>query len=711
MSRRTTTPRFSTRVGVVMLSIAATAAATAQEEAPQSAAAELAGRHRQWLAEEVVYIISEIEREAFLMLESDDARDAFIDAFWRARDPSPGTIGNEAKDEHERRIAYANRYLGVETPRQGWQTDRGRIYIQLGEPAERQTYADPRAFYPIELWFYRSDPIRQGLPAFFYVMFFRPLQSGEYRMYDPITDGPGALAKDMMLQMADPREIVHRLLTGVGHEVALASINLIPSEPTDLSRPRASSRNSFLFSAIEQAPTKGLDDRYARDFVASRGDVEATVVFDPMPVQLSASAFWDERGLPYLHYGVEVAKDSALMGEYEGEYAISLQLGYDVADARGQRILLDSDVIEERFDEERARQIMEGPLAYYDRVALVPGVYDLTVTLANRLTQDDSVTSTRVSVADTSSESSMLSDLLVATSASPLGTTPAGGSGGPPSAFQFGGEQFSPAAGGRLPVDGIAELFLQMVAMPGLDPSTTAESVAMLIDEDGNEVASSNAAPVAVVTPPRPTPLRLSLPLSGASAGPHTLQVSVVLSNGQALSRHAPVELVAAPSFQRPEIFAAREVQPRGIEEYQHRGWQHLRKGELRAAESYIAIAVDNEPQNVALRRSLAGVRLNLGEHAAAVDTIRPLAGSAGASSIDLLIYSQALRGAGNPTEAADVARTIVRTDPAAPAYNALAEALVDLGNTAEAIAAYEASLALVPEQPAIREALERLRR
>jgi len=704
--RRIPVPAIRALLLVALASLPA-AATAAQETGAQVSVDELAGRHRQWLTEAVVYIISPIERQAFLMLETDEQRDAFMEAFWRARDPSPGTVLNEAREEHERRIQYANRYLGSETPRRGWQTDRGRIYIQLGEPADKQSWADPRAFYPIELWFYRADPVLTGLPSFFYVMFFRPLQGGEFRMYDPITDGPGALAKDMMLQMADTREIVDRLLTGVGHEVAMASINLIPTEPTDLRRPRASARNSFLFGAIEQAPLKRIDDRYARAFLAGRGEVDAAVVFDTMPLRVLAMAFWDDRGLPYLHFGVEVPEDTALIGEAGDNYGLSLRFGYDIDDPRGHQILVDSSVIEERFDESRARQIAAAPFGYYDRVELVPGAYDLTTTLTNQLTKDESIAGTRLSVADTAAGNTVLSDLLVASATLPL---PDGWQNAEPAAFQFGGEQFLPAAGGRLPAGGTAELFVQMVAGPDAAPGTTVEAIALLFDDAGNEVASTQGAPVAVVPSPAPTPLRLSLPLAGTSAGPHAVQLVARLSDGRSIAREAALELVPSQIFTPPELVLAAEERLEGIEEYRRRGWQHVRKGELRAAEAYVTIAVENEPDNVGLRRSLAGIEINLGEFDDAVAVIGPVARAANPAAIDLLIYSQALRGSGAAAEAAAVARQILARGATAPAYNALAEALVDLGNVAEAIEAYEASLVILPDQPAVREALEKLR-
>ena len=95
---------------------------------------QLSPAHREWIEEEVVYIISSEERDAFLDLESQEEREAFIGAFWRRRDPDPLTPVNEFREEHYRRIEHAKRYLGRESAVPGWLTDRGKMYIILGEP-------------------------------------------------------------------------------------------------------------------------------------------------------------------------------------------------------------------------------------------------------------------------------------------------------------------------------------------------------------------------------------------------------------------------------------------------------------------------------------------------------------------------------------------------------------------------------------------------
>src|SRR5512136_1545103 len=77
-------------------------------------------RYRKWLDEEVVYIIAPRERDVFLQLRSDRERDIFIEAFWKQRDPTPGTPRNEFKDEHYRRLDYATKFYGRGTPLPGW---------------------------------------------------------------------------------------------------------------------------------------------------------------------------------------------------------------------------------------------------------------------------------------------------------------------------------------------------------------------------------------------------------------------------------------------------------------------------------------------------------------------------------------------------------------------------------------------------------------
>src|ERR1700734_4090185 len=99
---------------------------------------ELATPYKKWLNEDVAYIITDEERSAFKQANNDEEREQFIEQFWLRRDPSPDTEENEYREEHYRRIAYANDNFASGIP--GWRTDRGMVYIKYGAPDERDQH-------------------------------------------------------------------------------------------------------------------------------------------------------------------------------------------------------------------------------------------------------------------------------------------------------------------------------------------------------------------------------------------------------------------------------------------------------------------------------------------------------------------------------------------------------------------------------------------
>jgi GWxTD domain-containing protein len=157
----------------------------------QTAPATRESPYDKWLKEEVVYIITDQERADFKKLQSDADRAHFIEEFWKRRDPTPGTPENEFKDEHYRRIAYANdRFRDAKLP--GWKTDRGRIYILYGPPNEIDshpsggTYVRPSeqggaqtVTYPFEQWMYRFI---EGIGNNVVLEFVDKGKTGEYRL-------------------------------------------------------------------------------------------------------------------------------------------------------------------------------------------------------------------------------------------------------------------------------------------------------------------------------------------------------------------------------------------------------------------------------------------------------------------------------------------------------------------------------------------------
>lgn len=151
---------------------------------------ELAGPWKKWMNEDVVYIITDEEKQAFKRLKTDEERQQFVEQFWLRRDPTPDTEENEFKEEHYRRIAYANDHYASGIP--GWKTDRGMIYIKYGPADEIDAHPSGGSYerpmeegggetstYPFEDWRYRYI---EGVGTNIIIEFVDTTMSGEYHI-------------------------------------------------------------------------------------------------------------------------------------------------------------------------------------------------------------------------------------------------------------------------------------------------------------------------------------------------------------------------------------------------------------------------------------------------------------------------------------------------------------------------------------------------
>ena len=149
---------------------------------------ELKGPYKTWLDQDVPYIITDDERKAFMSLSNDEEREAFIENFWQRRNPNPDSPENEFREEHYRRIQYANDHFAAGKP--GWKTDRGHIYIAFG-PADSidshpsgGMYERPMeegggetSTFPFEVWHYRYI---EGIGENIDIEFVDTCQCGDY---------------------------------------------------------------------------------------------------------------------------------------------------------------------------------------------------------------------------------------------------------------------------------------------------------------------------------------------------------------------------------------------------------------------------------------------------------------------------------------------------------------------------------------------------
>jgi GWxTD domain-containing protein len=247
---------------------------------------ELETPFRKWMNEDVAYIIAEEERTTWKRLSTDEEREQFIEQFWLRRDPTPDTQENEYKEEHYRRIAFANERFASGIP--GWKSDRGRIYIAFGPPDEREehptggTYNRPTeegggttTVFPFEKWRYRYlEGVGNGTDI--NIEFVDPTMTGEYHMTmdpsekDALSRVPGAgLTMYEQMGLANKADRFNRTdgtLLGTGNQPLPARMNVFD-------RLRQ-------FSDLQKAPPVKFKDLEAV--------VNSTIRFNVLPVKVRA---------------------------------------------------------------------------------------------------------------------------------------------------------------------------------------------------------------------------------------------------------------------------------------------------------------------------------------------------------------------------------------------------------------------------------------
>ena len=353
---------------------------------------ELPPHFRKWLEEEAVYIITDKEKDIFLQLETDRERTLFIEAFWNMRDPTPGTPENEFREEHYKRIAYANKFLGRETTRPGWRTDRGRIYIILGPPVSIDRLPERKGIQPSEIWSYHGNP-DYGFPTAFNLVFYKRGGIGEFRLYSPVQDGPIALLSDTLVFEKSGRsyhlnptnyERIYEELLSLAPALAVNSLSLIPGEqvvPGHLSM-----ASEILLSNVYSYPHKKVDDQYAEKLLRYKDIVEVEYTANYIRSDVMVKIFQDPSGIFFIHYAIEPSALS--IDTYEDKYYANFQIVGQVADLSGKTIFQYEKNLSLGFYEDQLQEIKNQSYSIQDMIPLIPGHYKFNVILKNTVSKE-----------------------------------------------------------------------------------------------------------------------------------------------------------------------------------------------------------------------------------------------------------------------------------------------------------------------------------
>lgn len=338
---------------------------------------ELETPYRKWLDEDVLYIITDEEKRAFKNLQTDEEREQFIEQFWLRRDPTPDTMENEYKEEHYRRIAYANERFASGIP--GWKTDRGRIYITFGPPDEIEshpsggTYERPweegggtTSTFPFEKWRYRYLE-GVGMQTDIVIEFVDKSMTGEYRMTmdpsekDALLMVPGAgLTLMEQMGLADKADRFNRTdgtRLGVGNSPLPARMNQF--------------ERLQQYADLQKAPKIKFRDLEAQ--------VNSRILYNLLPMQARADFFPTTSSTVLSTITLQFNRKD-LQFKQEGEISKAIVNIYARITSMTRRVVnVFEDVVSVEVPTSMLQEAAQGVSIYQKAIPLPPGMYRLNV--------------------------------------------------------------------------------------------------------------------------------------------------------------------------------------------------------------------------------------------------------------------------------------------------------------------------------------------
>jgi GWxTD domain-containing protein len=371
---------------------------------------ELDTPYKQWLSEDVIYIISPAERQAFLQLETNEEREQFIEQFWLRRSATPDLPDNDFKEEHYRRIAYANEHFASGIP--GWKTDRGRMYIMWGPADEVEshptggTYDRPMdegggstTTYPWETWRYRY---MEGIGENIIWEFVDPTSSGEYHLTmdpsekDALLHVPGAgLSLLEQMGMASKTDRFTRS-DGTNLPTALGGT---PSSMDEFNR-------LDQYAKVQKAPPVKFKDLEAI--------VTARIVRDQLKFTWRTDFMKVTNDTVLVPVTVQVPNNQLSFANKDGVYSATLNVFGRVSSLTGRVVQTFEDPVSRDFPESLYQQSVKLQSIYQKAIPLRPGLYRLDIVIKDVKSGNVGVVNTRLQVPRFEDDKLETSSLIVA---------------------------------------------------------------------------------------------------------------------------------------------------------------------------------------------------------------------------------------------------------------------------------------------------------
>ena len=696
----------STALAAVAFLSGVAAEAGKKDKERQEKIEKLPHRYRKWLTEDAVYIISSYEREGFLSLTSDELRDRFIEEFWQTRDPTPGTSLNEFKVEHYKRIQIANRLFGRTAAKTGWKDERGKLLIQLGEPIHRESFPMSGRLYPVERWFYHSDPL-SGLPTFFNILFFKPYGAGKFELYDPVIHGPEKLVGGILFgndtnTINSDRRFALEKIGEVSPEVMQASMSLLPDDPFDRDQLIASMSSRRLMGRIEDFNNRQpFDESYVERLLSGEPEVEIEYSFRNMSMVGAFMGAFVPGGGTVLHYSVEVPPASLTLQRYDDRISGALEILGRVFTAAGDVAVTQIDEqIEIAMSNRELKRLQANPFAYQDTIPLLPGRYRIQLIVRNKVTREFGVVDGSVTVPERGPGPSLSSVMLSAQSRPlpDLRLRP----------FGIGDRIYHPVRAVPAGTEFLA--FFQVGYPEGLYQVGERLTVRYYVarpDQDERLAEGSIRLRPNPVYEGHVTVGNLRVPLRDVGPGDYELRVELSDEQGRQSRRRTRFTVYPGEPPRPPWVYAEPgHLTPGRV------AIAYADQYEVLGAEADVLAALERAQSHADVERQarlrLAEKRLARKEYELARAAVEPLADERSASTYTLLLLGLARSGSGDAEGAIAALERSLRNSPrSTQVMNLLAEEWLRSGDRDKAVTLLKRSLEADPTQPGLQALLK----
>jgi GWxTD domain-containing protein len=378
---------------------------------------ELATPYKKWLSEDVIYIITDSERKAFLQLQTNEEREQFIEEFWQRRNPDPDSVDNPVKEEHYRRIAYTNEHYASGIA--GWRTDRGRIYIMYGKPDDLESHTQGETWnrpldqgggqtqtYAYEDWTYHYI---EGIGENVELEFVDPSGTGEFRL----TTDPSE--KDAMLYVPG------------------AGLTLAEQQGMSSKAARFTNTDGTHMAPSPYGARSSNLDEFSRLELEAKIWTPPAVKFKDLEAVVSSRIVRDQIKFDYRFDFMRVAGDTVLVPitiqipnnqlsfqSKDGVHTATLNLFARVSSLSGRTVQTFEDTIRKDFPDSLLQGSLRSSSIYQKAVPLRPGLYRLDVVLKDTTSNNIGVVNTRLAVPPFDDDKLQASTLILADEISPV---------------------------------------------------------------------------------------------------------------------------------------------------------------------------------------------------------------------------------------------------------------------------------------------------